>query len=119
VSFVFQGPIPSAGIGAVVTTAHGLFSSADWIGELRVVNTAEGSPAALSGLYREDLLLAIDGVQVKSLTAGEAIRRLRGEPGTDVRLLVQRPSAKEPVTLTLRRQVLPALPDNMNGAWYN
>jgi carboxyl-terminal processing protease len=65
------------------------------------------------------LLLAIDGVEVKTLSAGEAIRRLRGEPGTEVRLLVKRPSASVPVTVTLRRQVLPALQDQMNGAWYN
>lgn len=119
VRFVFQGPMPSAGIGAVVTTAHGMMSKKDWIGELRMVGTAEGSQAALAGLYNGDLLLAIDGVEVKTLSAGEAIRRLRGEPGTEVRLLVQRPSASGPVTVTLRRQVLPALPDKMNGAWYN
>ena len=119
VRFVLQGPIPSAGIGAVVTSAHGLFSSTDWIGELRVVNTADGSPAAQAGLYRGDLLLAINGVEVKSLTAGEAIRHLRGEPGTEVRLIVQRPSSNAPVTVTLRRQALPDLPEKMDRPWYN
>lgn len=108
VRFVFQGPMPSAGIGAEVTTAHGLMSKKDWIGELRVVSTVAGSPAAQAGLYREDMVIAIDGVEVKSLSAGTAISRLRGEPGTEVRLTVQRPSVNEPVTVTLQRQVLPA-----------
>jgi hypothetical protein len=119
VRLVLQGPLPSAGIGAVVTTAHGLFSSTNWIGELRVVSTAEGSPAALSGLYNGDMLLAVDGVEVKGMSAGAAIRRLRGKPGTEVRLIVQRPSSNTPATVTLRRQVLPALSDKMSGAWYN
>ncbi|WP_237247228.1 tetratricopeptide repeat protein [Sideroxyarcus emersonii] len=119
VHFVFLGPLPSAGIGAIVTTAHGMMSKKDWIGELSVVNTAKGSPAELANLYNGDLVLAVDGVEVKSLSAGEAIRRLRGEPGTEVRLLVQRPGANEPVAITLRRQVLPALPEKMNSAWYN
>jgi hypothetical protein len=119
VTFAFHGPLPTAGIGVVVTTAHGLMSSQDWIGELSVVGRIDGSPAAQAGLYYGDLLIAIDGVEVKSLTAGEAIRRLRGEPGTEVKLLVQRPSAKEPVTVTLRRQALPNPPEKMDGTWYN
>ncbi|HLY89032.1 MAG TPA: PDZ domain-containing protein, partial [Acetobacteraceae bacterium] len=109
VRFVFRGPLPAGGIGVYVTTAHGLMSSKDWIGELRVTGTVKGSPAELAGLYSADMLIAIDGVPVTTLSAGEAIFRLRGAPGSDVRLTIQRPKAKEPVTVTLRRQALPAV----------
>ena len=107
VRFVFRGPLPAGGIGAYVTTAHGMMGTMDWIGELRVTGTVKGSPAEQAGLYYEDMVLAIDGVPVKNLSAGEAIFRLRGAPGTDVRLTIQRPKVKESVEVTVRRQVMP------------
>ncbi len=119
VRFEFFGPLPAAGIGATVTTAHGWMGKRSWIGELRVSGTAKGLPAEQSGLYYEDMVVAIDGIAVKSLSAGQAIRRLRGEPGTEVQLTIQRPKVKEPATITLRRQVLPAVGENLGGAWYN
>jgi hypothetical protein len=108
VRFVFRGPLPTGGIGAQVTSAHGAMMTRTWIGELRVTGTIKGSPAEQAGLYAEDLLLAIDGVPVKTLSAGEAFFRLRGAPGSTVRLTIQRPKAKEPVDVTLRRQLMPA-----------
>lgn len=108
VRFVFRGPLPAGGIGAYVTTAHGMMGTMDWIGELRVTGTVKGSPAEQAGLYYQDMVLAIDGVPVKSLSAGEAIFRLRGAPGSEVRLTIQRPKVKEPVEVTVRRQTMPA-----------
>lgn len=106
VRFVFRGPLPAGGIGAEMTTAHGLLGTRTWIGELRVVRTLPGSAAEQAGLFQQDLLLAIDGVPVRTLSAGEAMYRLRGVPGTEVQVTIQRPKVKEPVTITLRRQAL-------------
>jgi len=107
VRFVFRGPLPAGAIGAQVTTAHGAMSTRTWIGELRVADLVKGFPAEQAGLYYQDQILAIDGVPVRSLSAGEAIFRLRGAPGTEVRLTILRPKAKEPAEVTLRRQALP------------
>lgn len=107
VRFVFRGPVPAGGIGVYVTTAHGMMGTMDWIGELRVTGTVQGSPAELSGLYYQDMVLAIDGVAVKALSAGEAIFRLRGAPGSSVRLTILRPSLKDPVEVNLQRQPMP------------
>jgi tetratricopeptide (TPR) repeat protein len=113
--FVFLGPLPAAGVGAYVTTAHGITGRQDWVGELRVRSTVKGSPAEQAGLYYEDLIVAIDGVPVKSLSAGEAMWRLRGEPGSTVQLTIQRPKVKAPVTVTVRRAVLPPPPPFKEG----
>lgn len=107
VRFLFRGPLPAGGIGAELTTAHGMLGTRTWIGELRVVSTLKGSPSEQAGLYHEDMVLAIDGVPVKTLSAGEALFRLRGEPGTEVRLTIQRPKVKQAVDVTLRRQIMP------------
>ena len=111
VRFVFRGPVPAGGIGLYVTTSHGAMSTRTWIGELRVTGTVPGSPAEQAGLYYQDMVIAIDGVPVKSLSAGEAIFRMRGAPGTDVTLTILRPKLKEPVEVRLRRQALPTQND--------
>jgi tetratricopeptide (TPR) repeat protein len=107
VRFVFRGPLPVGGIGAQLTSAHGAMLTRTWIGELRVNGTAKDSPAEQAGLWSQDMVLAIDGVPVKTLSAGEAIFRLRGAPGSTVRLTILRRNAKEPVDVTLRRQPMP------------
>ena len=119
VRFVFRGPLPAGGIGAYVTTAHGAMSTRTWIGELRVNGTVKGSPAEQAGLYYQDLVLAIDGVSVKALSAGEAIFRLRGAPGSDVRLTIMRAKAKEPVEVTVRRQVMPVQKEDGSSSGIN
>lgn len=112
VRFVFRGPLPAGGTGVYVTTAHGMMGVKDWIGELRVTGTLKGSVAEQAGLTYEDMVQAIDGVPVKTLSAGEAIFRLRGAPGSEVRLTIQRPKLKEPVEVTLQRQAVPALKED-------
>ncbi|KRH99009.1 tetratricopeptide repeat protein [Curvibacter sp. PAE-UM] len=107
VRYVFRGPLPVGGIGLQVTSAHGAMMTRTWIGELRVNGTAKDAPAEQAGLYSQDLVLAIDGVPVNTLSAGEAIFRLRGAPGSTVRLTIQRRNVKEPVDVTLRRQPMP------------
>lgn len=104
VRYVFLGPLPVGGIGLQVTSAHGAMMTRTWIGELRVNGAAKDTPAEQAGLYSQDLVLAIDGVPVNTLSAGEAIFRLRGTPGSTVRLSILRRGAKEPVEVTLRRQ---------------
>ena len=48
-------------------------------------------------------ILAIDGVPVNSLNAGEAVRNLRGEVGTVVTLDIRRKGVVEPISLTVQR----------------
>ena len=78
-----------------------------WKGHLSVPSVAGGSTADSVGLRNKDEILAIDGVEVKTLTAGEALWRLSGAPGSEVKLLVLHRKEKEPVALSLRRVELP------------
>ena len=73
-----------------------------WQGRLSV-RLQPGTPAFEAGLRDEDEILAIDGVAVKSLSAGEAVVRLRGEPGSTVTLELWRKGNQDPFTLILRR----------------
>ena len=106
VTFQFYGPRPQGLLGIMPTTAHGLLESTDWVGELRIAAVVPNSPAANAGLIASDQILAIDGVEVKTLSAGNAISRLSGAPGSVVELKILRSGQNAPVMIRLVRAVL-------------
>lgn len=63
----------------------------------------EGSPAEKAGLRSGDLLRRIDGQSVEGLSMADAIQRLRGEKGSQVRLTVERPPNGDYVDATVTR----------------
>lgn len=69
------------GVGIEITMEDGL---------VKVVSPIEDSPAAAAGLITNDLITKIDDTPVKGLTITEAVKRMRGEPGTQVRLRILR-----------------------------
>ncbi len=50
----------------------------------------DGSPADRAGLVPGDRIVAIDGTAVDTLAREQAIERIKGEPGTSVRLTIER-----------------------------
>lgn len=74
-----------------------------WSGRLRVTNIKPGSPAYEAGLRDKDEILAIDGVAVKDLTAGQAWMRTMGDPGTPVTLEIWHNGEKESTIITFNR----------------
>ena len=110
----FFGPLPQGGIGVLLGGIYsywaGGFSAVKfgWSGHLVVADVKADSPAYGAGLRKEDEILAIDKVEVKTLSGSEAIRRLRGEPGTEVELSIMRKKkADAPLTMRLRRVAIP------------
>ncbi len=109
VNEILYGPLARGGLGV---TLNGLTSWGEggfsvvrygWQGRLAVAAVQPGSPALAAGLRAEDEILAIDGVAVKGLAAGEAVVRLRGKPGSSVTLAIWRKGIKNPFNVTVRR----------------
>ncbi len=71
-------------------------------GLVKVVSPIEGSPAFRAGLKPNDLITKIDDTPVKGLSINDAVKRMRGEPGTKVMLTIFRKdeSRSFPVTIT-------------------
>jgi carboxyl-terminal processing protease len=65
-----------------------------------------GTPAYRANLQAGDKILEIDGQPTTGLAHDECVRRLRGEIGTSVTLLVQHPGADKPESVTLKREVI-------------
>jgi len=90
----------------------------------------KNAPAALAGLHQDDEIVKIDGDDVATLIAGLDINqaavkvasRLRGEPGTTVRLTLRRSPNDPPFDITLTRAdiVIPSVEGQMldNGLAY-
>jgi carboxyl-terminal processing protease len=72
---------------------------------VRVVTPIDGTPAARAGILAGDYLTAIDGESIIGLTLNEAVRRMRGEAGTQIVVTVAREGA-EPFDVTLMREVI-------------
>jgi carboxyl-terminal processing protease len=71
-------------------------------GLVKIVSPIEGSPAFRAGLKPNDLITRIDDDAVKDLTMDQAVKKMRGEPGTKVVLTIFRKdeSRSFPVTIT-------------------
>ncbi|HEY2926408.1 S41 family peptidase [Piscinibacter sp.] len=73
-------------------------------GLVKVVSPIEGSPAFRAGLKSGDLITKIDDTLVKGLTMDQAVKRMRGEPGTKVVLTIFRKSETRSFPVTISRE---------------
>ena len=70
---------------------------------VKVVSPFEGTPADKAGVLAGDLIAEINGEQVRGLTLGEAVDKMKGDIGSKVTLTIVRDGATKPVRLTLTR----------------
>jgi carboxyl-terminal processing protease len=64
----------------------------------------EGSPADKAGLKAGDKIIEINGQSAKNKTIDEVSTALKGQPGTDVTILIQRDSTQKPFEKTVMRE---------------
>lgn len=72
-----------------------------------VVHTTDGAPAQEAGLLVGDHVQRIDGRSTAGMPLSEATRRVRGEAGTQVALLVERDGRELTIALTRAEVVVP------------
>ena len=85
------------GLGIEVTMENGF---------VKVVSPIEDTPAARAGIKPGDLVIRLDEKAVKGLTLTEAVRLMRGKPGTDITLTIVREGVSKPLKITLTRAVI-------------
>lgn len=64
----------------------------------------EGFPAQKSGLKAGDKILEVDGQSAKNKNTDEVSKILKGEPGTTIRLLIEREGTPEPFLVEVKRE---------------
>jgi carboxyl-terminal processing protease len=85
------------GLGIEVTMEEGL---------IKVVTPIDDTPAARAGIQANDIISHIDDEAVQGLTLNQAVDKMRGPVNTPVRLKVIRANRKDPLELTLNRDVI-------------
>lgn len=81
------------GLGIEVTMENGF---------VKVVSPIDDTPADKAGLQPEDLIISVDGVSIVGLTLNEAVEKLRGPIGSNVKIAVQR-AQDEPFEVDITR----------------
>jgi carboxyl-terminal processing protease len=75
-------------------------------GWITVVSPLPNTPASEAGIETGDRIVEIDGRTTKGWTSEEALKALRGVPGSPVRLAVERPGVEARLPFSLaRRQI--------------
>lgn len=82
------------GIGAELTLRNELIT---------VISPLKDSPAKRAGLQPEDIILKIDGTDVKDYTFEQAVMKIRGPKGSKVVLTIARKENMEPLEISIIR----------------
>ncbi|BDQ36244.1 peptidase S41 [Pseudodesulfovibrio nedwellii] len=76
-------------------------------GRILVVSPIEDTPAYKAGLLAGDLILEINGESTQGMTLMDAVKRIRGEKGTTVTLLILHKESNKPVEVPIVRGTIP------------
>ncbi|MEE9331119.1 MAG: S41 family peptidase [Methylophilaceae bacterium] len=85
------------GLGIEVSMEDGL---------VKVVTPIEDSPAYKVGLKPGDLVMKLDDQQVRGMTLNDAVKIMRGVPGTEITLTVLRKNVDKPLTFSIIRAII-------------
>ncbi len=85
------------GLGIVVSMKDGFVT---------VVSPMEDSPGFRAGIMTGDRIIKIDGKNMEKTDLADAVKTLRGDPGTPVDLVVFRPSSNDTHEYKLRRAAI-------------
>lgn len=69
-----------------------------------VAEPYEGFPAFKNDLRAGDKIIEIDGKSIKGKNTDDVSKLLKGQPGTEIKILIERPNVKEPILKTLKRE---------------
>jgi len=75
-------------------------------GFVKVISPIDDTPAYNAGLQAGDLIIRLDEKTVKGLTLNDAVKIMRGKPGTDIKLTVVREGNDKPLTFVVTRDII-------------
>lgn len=75
-------------------------------GEITVISPMKGTPATKAGIEANDVIVQIDDISAVNLTLDKAVSRMRGEPGTQITLMVRREGVPELLKFEITRAII-------------
>ncbi len=75
-------------------------------GFIKVISPIDDTPAQKAGIRAGDLIIRLDEKPVKDMSLSDAIKIMRGKPGTSITLTVQREGEHKPLVFKIVRAVI-------------
>ncbi|WP_457675248.1 S41 family peptidase [Thiolapillus sp.] len=75
-------------------------------GFIKVIAPIDDTPAQKAGIKAGDLIIRLDEKPVKDMSLSDAIKIMRGKPGTSIKLTVQREGEHKPLVFEIVRAVI-------------
>jgi len=75
-------------------------------GFVKVIAPIDDTPAQRAGIQSGDLIIRLDDTPVKGMTLGDAVKIMRGKPGTDITLTVVREGEDKPLKVVITRAII-------------
>ncbi len=85
------------GIGIEITMEDGF---------VKIIAPIDDTPAQRAGLKAGDLVIEVQDVSLKDKSINDAVKLMRGEPGTKVKVKILREKENEPLDFELTRQII-------------
>jgi carboxyl-terminal processing protease len=75
-------------------------------GFVKVISPIDDTPAYRAGVEAGDLIIRLDDTPVKGMALSDAVKIMRGKPGTDIVLTIIRTGEDKPLNITITRDVI-------------
>jgi carboxyl-terminal processing protease len=75
-------------------------------GFVKVISPIDDTPAYRAGVEAGDLIIRLNDTPVKGMALSDAVKIMRGKPGTDIVLTIIRTGEDKPLNITITRDVI-------------
>lgn len=75
-------------------------------GFVKVVSPIDDTPAQEAGMLSGDLIIRLDDTPVKGLSLNDAVKLMRGKPGSEILLTVIREGEDKPLKIAIKRAII-------------
>jgi carboxyl-terminal processing protease len=73
-------------------------------GVVKVISPIDDTPASRAGVKAGDFITHLNGEQIVGIGLNEAVEKMRGKPGSDVKITIRRPDVTDPIEISLKRE---------------
>lgn len=75
-------------------------------GFVKVISPIDDTPAFRAGIKAGDLIVRLDDQSVKGMSLNDAVKIMRGKPGTKIELTIVREGEDKPLVITVTRAII-------------
>lgn len=73
---------------------------------IKVISPIDDTPAMRAGIIAGDMIIKVDDKDLKDVPINDAVKLMRGEPGTSVEITILRKNENKPIVLEIQREII-------------